>query len=63
MFNELIVLGGFIRWLLKGCKTKLKDEVNGKFNATWGGTYRTENLIIGIITDIIILAFLTWCFA
>ena len=29
-------IGGFIRWLLKGCKTSLKDEVEGNLDATWG---------------------------
>jgi len=22
--------GGFVRWLLKGCKTKLSDEIHGR---------------------------------
>ena len=30
-------LGGLIRWLLKGCNTNLKDEVQGNLEATWGG--------------------------
>jgi len=55
MIELVIELGGFIRWLLKGCKTKLKDEVEGNFDATWGGSYRTENYIIGIVTDLILL--------
>jgi len=49
------LLGGFVRWLLKGCKTKLGDEINGRLDATWGGTYDTENFIIGLITSAIIL--------
>ncbi|MDO5666161.1 MAG: hypothetical protein Q4G63_13035 [Bacteroidia bacterium] len=48
-------LGGFIRWLLKGCKTNLKDEIEGNLDATWGNTYDTENYIIGIITIAVIL--------
>ncbi len=48
-------LGGFVRWLLKGCKTKLKDEVNGNLEASWGWTYDTENYIIGLIVGVIYL--------
>ncbi len=48
-------LGGFVRWLLKGCKTKLKDEVNGNLEASWGWTYDTENYIIGLIVSVIYL--------
>ena len=48
-------IGGFVRWLLKGCKTSLQDEVEGNLDATWGGSYNTENYIIGVVTVIIIL--------
>ncbi len=27
-------LGAFVRWLFKGCKTKLRDEIEGNFEAT-----------------------------
>ena len=47
-------LGGFVRWLLKVCKRILQDEVKGNFDATWGGSYNTENYIIGVVTVIII---------
>ena len=53
-------LGAIIRWLLKGCKTQLKDEIEGNFDATWGGTYDTENYIIGIVTAIITLSLIIW---
>lgn len=49
------LLGGLIRWLIKGCKTRLRDEIDGNFEGTWGGTYSTENYIIGVSTVIIIL--------
>ncbi|MBP1616063.1 MAG: hypothetical protein H6Q13_3511 [Bacteroidetes bacterium] len=54
------LIGGFIRWLLKGCKTSLQDEVEGNFDATWGGTYDTENYIIGVVTVVIILGIVIW---
>jgi hypothetical protein len=54
------LIGGFIRWLLKGCKTSLRDETEGNLDATWGGTYDTENYIIGIITVVIILGLIIW---
>ena len=56
------LIGGFIRWLLKGCKTSLQDEVEGNLNASWGGTYDTENYVIGIITTVIILGSIIWLF-
>lgn len=48
-------LGAFVRWLLKGCKTKLQDEIDGIFDATWGATYDTENYIIGLVTVLIMI--------
>lgn len=53
-------IGGFIHWLIHGCKTSLRDEVEGKFDATWGGTYDTENYIIGVVTVVIILGIIIW---
>ena len=53
VFAKLI--GGFIHWLIHGCKTSLQDEVEGNLDATWGGSYNTENYIIGVVTVIIIL--------
>lgn len=55
-------IGGFIRWLCKGCKTSLKDEVEGNLEATWGGTYDTENYIIGFITTFLFLGIILWLF-
>lgn len=49
------LLGGFIHWLIHGCKTSLQDEVEGKLDATWGGAYNTENYIFGVATVVIIL--------
>ncbi len=54
------MIGGFIRWLFKGCRTSLQDEIEGNLDATWGGTYDTENYIIGIITTVIILGTIIW---
>lgn len=48
-------IGGFIRWLLKGCKTCLKDEVEGNLEPTILGSYSTENYIIGLITAVIVI--------
>lgn len=54
------LIGGFVRWLLKGCKTSLQDEVEGNLDATWGGTYDTENYIIGVAAVVIILGVVVW---
>ena len=48
-------LGGFIRWLLKGCRTSLQDEIEGNLDAAWGGTYDTENYVIELGPLVIIL--------
>jgi hypothetical protein len=48
-------LGGFVRWLLKGCKTKLDDEIHGRLDPKWLDSYDTENYIIGLITSIIMV--------
>lgn len=55
-------IGGFIRWLLKGCKTSLRDEVEGNLDASWGGSYDFENYIIGLITSILIIGLIVWMF-
>lgn len=54
MFTITGDIGALIRWLLKGCKTKLKDEVNGNLEATWGRSYGIENYIIGVISLLIL---------
>ena len=48
-------LGGVGRWLLKGCKTNLDDEIHGRLEPKWLNSYDTENYIIGLITSIIIV--------
>jgi len=53
-------IGGFIHWLMHGCKTSLQDEVEGNLDATWGGTYDTENYIIGVVTVVVILGLVIW---
>lgn len=42
-------VGAFFRWLLKGCKTKLRDEIDGNFEGTFIKDYETENIILGIL--------------
>ena len=54
------LIGGFIHWLIHGCKTSLRDEVEGNLDATWGGTYDTENYIIGVVAVVIILVVVVW---
>lgn len=43
-------IGAFVRWLIKGCKTRLTDEIEGNFPSKWGGSYDIENYLIGIVT-------------
>lgn len=48
-------IGAVIRWLLKGCKTKLEHEIHGKLPATWGRSYDMENLEIGMLVGFIFI--------
>ena len=49
-------IGAFFRWLLKGCKTKLRDELQGIGEPTWGPSIDFENYVIGLLVDIVIIA-------
>ena len=57
LYPELRDLGAFVRWVLKGCKTKLKHEV---FDNT---DHDKENYLIGllIITLPVLMAILLLC--
>ncbi len=46
MLGIAIWIGGFVRWLWKGCKTRLSDEVY---------MYDIGNYIIGLVTTGVIL--------
>ncbi len=56
------VLGAFVRWLFKGCKTKLRDEIDGVFDGHWGIPYEAENYFIGILTSIVLIFIIVKCF-
>ena len=60
MYSAAIYLGGLLRWLVKGCKTNLKDELEGNLDPSWGGTYDFENFIIGVVFVAIVLGILVW---
>ncbi len=62
MYSGAMYLGGLIRWLLKSCKTNLRDELEGNLDATWGRSYDFENYIIGVITSVIIIGLVVWLF-
>ena len=53
-------IGGLVRWLAKGCKTRFIDEVEGNLDATWGGSYDLENYIIGLASIVIALGLMIW---
>jgi hypothetical protein len=50
----LIILIGFFRWILKGCKTKLNEEIYGQKNNPKSGS----NYLIGLIILILIIVLL-----
>lgn len=62
MYSAAIYFGGLVRWLLKGCKTNFKDEVEGNLEGSWGGTYDFENFIIGIVSGVIFFAIILLLF-
>lgn len=55
-------LGAFIRWLLKGCKTKLIDEVDGNFEPKILRSYDAENYILGLISSAVFLGIIALIF-
>jgi len=48
-------IGAIVRWIIKGFKTSLRDELDGNLENTWGASYDTENMIIGYISIIVLL--------
>ncbi len=51
--EALIILVGFFRWIFKGCKTNLKDEIKGQKNSSTN--IRGENYLIGLLILILII--------
>lgn len=51
----LVNIGAFFRWLFKGCKTNLRDELNGVGEPTWGPSIDFENYVIGLLVDIVFI--------
>lgn len=51
-------IGAIVRWLFKGCKTKLRDEIDGNFESKVLGSYRLENYFIGLLICIVLIALL-----
>jgi hypothetical protein len=49
-------IGGFVRWLFKGCKTSLSDELNGIGSPRWSNSYSSENYVIGYIVIAMLIA-------
>jgi len=60
MYAAAMYIGGFIRWLFKGCRTKLKDELDGNLDAKRGMSYGFENFIIGIVFVVVVLVIIVW---
>jgi hypothetical protein len=48
-------IGGVVRWLLKGCRTNYRDEIEGVLEPRILNSYEMENFIIGFITVAIII--------
>ena len=56
------LIGAFIRWIFKGFKTNLKDEIDGGLEPKWLFSYDIENLLIGYLTAIIIIGIIIYVF-
>jgi len=54
----LIVIVGFSRWILKGCKTDLKEEIYG--NEKDLKNVKGINYLIGLIIFFILIFLLIW---
>jgi len=55
--DRLEFIGGVVRWVLKGCKTKFGDEIHSRINSnSFIGNYEIENIIIGFLSIVIFLA-------
>lgn len=52
----LIIIVGFVRWILKGCKTDLSEEINGEKNSD--NNIRAKNYLIGILILVLLIAIL-----
>lgn len=55
MYSLIEKLGGTIRWILRGCKTKLKDEIDGKEMTLTGFGANHENYTLGIFLCLLIV--------
>ena len=49
----LIIITGFFKWILKGCRTDLREEING--NKSKDDGIRGLNYIIGLIIVLVII--------
>jgi hypothetical protein len=51
--EALIIIVGFFRWIFNGCKTNLKDEINGQKDTN--SNIRGKNYLIGLVISILII--------
>jgi hypothetical protein len=49
------LIGAVLRWLFKGFRSSLKEEIRGNYDAKWAGSYELENYIIGVIFAIVLI--------
>jgi hypothetical protein len=56
--EALIIFVGFFRWIFKGCKTNLKDEINGQKNGS--SNIRGKNYLFGLVIFMLIIVILIY---
>ncbi len=62
MYSFAILLGAVLRWLFKGFRTSLSDELLCRLEPTWGKTYKFENYVVGVIAIVSLLGFIVIVF-
>jgi len=50
-----LFIGAFFRWIIKGFRTKLKDEISGNYKGVILKNYDLESIIIGYVIVILFL--------
>lgn len=60
MTDLAILIGGFIRWILKACKTNLSDELEGDVEPFILKSAETENYLLGYALVAVILVLIIW---
>ena len=63
MYGIVGIIGSFVRWIFKGCKTSFKDEIDGNLKLIFiSNDYHLENAVIGYVTITILISIILLVF-